>query len=98
MARLLSVIRIDWYAYHVAGFRAEYPDFGGKVTGLELVGESGLYIGPLNSTPAEMIGVNCDWQIDCGDGKGVVDLLENPEAHRKRIMDAGVPLFQAEQI
>lgn len=45
MSRLLSVIWIDWYAYHVARFRAlaEHPSMRGQVSGLELVGGSGVH-------------------------------------------------------
>ncbi len=42
---LLSVVWIDWYAYHVARFRAltEHPQMRGRVTGLELVGGAGVH-------------------------------------------------------
>jgi len=45
MSQLLSVIWIDWYAYHVARFRAlaEHPAMRGRVSGLELVGGSGVH-------------------------------------------------------
>jgi 1,2-diacylglycerol 3-alpha-glucosyltransferase len=45
MSQLLSVIWIDWYAYHVARFRAlaEHPSMRGRVSGLELVGGSGVH-------------------------------------------------------
>lgn len=45
MPQLLSVIWIDWYAYHVARFRAlaEHPSMRGQVSGLELVGGSGVH-------------------------------------------------------
>jgi 1,2-diacylglycerol 3-alpha-glucosyltransferase len=45
MSQLLSVIWIDWYAYHVARFRAlaEHPAMRGQVSGLELVGGSGVH-------------------------------------------------------
>jgi 1,2-diacylglycerol 3-alpha-glucosyltransferase len=45
MSQLLSVIWIDWYAYHVARFRAlaEHPSMKGQVSGLELVGGSGVH-------------------------------------------------------
>jgi 1,2-diacylglycerol 3-alpha-glucosyltransferase len=41
----LVVIWIDWYAYHIARFRAlaEHPSLRGRVTGLELVGGSGVH-------------------------------------------------------
>jgi 1,2-diacylglycerol 3-alpha-glucosyltransferase len=47
MSVLLSVIWIDWYAYHVARFRAlaEHPSMCGRVVGLELVGGSGVHQG-----------------------------------------------------
>jgi 1,2-diacylglycerol 3-alpha-glucosyltransferase len=41
----LAVIWIDWYAYHVARFRAlaEHPALRGRVAGVELVGGSGVH-------------------------------------------------------
>lgn len=44
---LLTVIWIDWYAYHIARFRAlsEHPDLAGKVAGIELVGGAGVHKG-----------------------------------------------------
>jgi 1,2-diacylglycerol 3-alpha-glucosyltransferase len=47
MSQLLAVVWIDWYAYHVARFRAlaEYPSMRGRVSGLELVGRSGVHKG-----------------------------------------------------
>jgi 1,2-diacylglycerol 3-alpha-glucosyltransferase len=41
----LAVVWIDWYAYHVARFRAlaEHPVLRGRVAGLELVGGSGVH-------------------------------------------------------
>jgi 1,2-diacylglycerol 3-alpha-glucosyltransferase len=40
-----ALIWIDWYAYHVARFRAlaEHPALRGRVTGIELVGGSGMH-------------------------------------------------------
>jgi 1,2-diacylglycerol 3-alpha-glucosyltransferase len=45
MSVLLCAIWIDWYAYHVARFRAlaEHPSMRGRVSGLELVGGSGVH-------------------------------------------------------
>jgi 1,2-diacylglycerol 3-alpha-glucosyltransferase len=45
MSVLVSAIWIDWYAYHVARFRAlaEHPSMRGRVAGLELVGGSGVH-------------------------------------------------------
>jgi len=47
MSVFLSVIWIDWYAYHVARFRAlaEHRSMRGRVVGLELVGRSGVHQG-----------------------------------------------------
>jgi len=45
MSQILSVIWIDWYAYHVARFRAlaEHPWLRGRISGVELVGGSGVH-------------------------------------------------------
>jgi 1,2-diacylglycerol 3-alpha-glucosyltransferase len=41
----IAVIWIDWYAYHVARFRAiaTHPLFAGRAAGIELVGGAGLH-------------------------------------------------------
>lgn len=43
----LAVIWIDWYAYHIARFRAlaEHPMFQSSATGIELVGGDGVHAG-----------------------------------------------------
>jgi 1,2-diacylglycerol 3-alpha-glucosyltransferase len=43
----LAVIWIDWYAYHVARFRAlaEHPSFRDRAAGIELVGGEGVHTG-----------------------------------------------------
>jgi 1,2-diacylglycerol 3-alpha-glucosyltransferase len=49
MTRLprVAVIWIDWYAYHLARFRAlgEHPAFGGATVGIEMVGGTGVHTG-----------------------------------------------------
>ena len=41
----IAVIWIDWYAYHIARFRAiaTHPVFEGRAIGIELVGGAGLH-------------------------------------------------------
>jgi len=43
----LAVIWIDWYAYHIARFRAlaEHPELAGRTVGIELVGGTGVHQG-----------------------------------------------------
>jgi 1,2-diacylglycerol 3-alpha-glucosyltransferase len=54
----LAVIWIDWYAYHVARFRAlaEHPALAGRVRGVELVGGTGVHRGLRfrSAIPAEL--------------------------------------------
>jgi 1,2-diacylglycerol 3-alpha-glucosyltransferase len=44
---MITVIWIDWYSYHLARFRAlvEHPALSGSVSGVELVGKSGVHHG-----------------------------------------------------
>jgi len=61
-----------------------------KVYGLLAAGRPILYIGPRDSTPAEIIRrFDCGWQIDCGDGEAVVELLRELDSNRHRITAAG---------
>lgn len=61
-----------------------------KVYGLMAAGRPILYIGPRESTPAEIIRrFGCGWQVDCGNGQAVLELLKNLEAHRDEIAAAG---------
>jgi hypothetical protein len=61
-----------------------------KVYGLLAAGRPILYIGPRESTPAEIIRrFGCGWQVDCGNGQGVLELLKDLEAHRDKIAAAG---------
>lgn len=61
-----------------------------KVYGLMAAARPILYIGPRESTPARIIArFNCGWQVDCGAGAAMVDLLQSLESHRSLIADAG---------
>lgn len=63
------VIWIDWYAYHVARFRAlaEHQAFRGTVTGIELVGGTGVHDGlmfrekPTDSLPITTLAPQANW-------------------------------------
>ncbi len=65
----ICVIWIDWYAYHVARFRAlaEHPRLEGKVVGIELVGGAGVHrrlvFRSLNrgSLPIETLMPDANW-------------------------------------
>ena len=61
-----------------------------KVYGLLAAGRPILYIGPRESTPAEIIRrFGCGWQVDCGNGQAVLELLKDLKAHRDEIAAAG---------
>jgi hypothetical protein len=61
-----------------------------KSYGLMAAGRPILFIGPRGSTVARNIErYQCGWVFDCGDVKGVVDLLEGLEGNRHRIEEAG---------
>jgi colanic acid biosynthesis glycosyl transferase WcaI len=61
-----------------------------KVYGLMAAARPILYIGPGESTPARIIRrFHCGWQVDCGKGPAVVDLLLSLEGNRNWIEEAG---------
>jgi 1,2-diacylglycerol 3-alpha-glucosyltransferase len=63
------VIWIDWYAYHIARFRAlaEHNSLRGRMTGIELVGGAGVHKGfvyrekPSDSLPVTTIAPEASW-------------------------------------
>ena len=62
-----------------------------KVYGLLAAGRPILYIGPQATTPSAIIRrFQCGWQVECGDGPGLVRLLEGLQAERDSIPSAGV--------
>jgi colanic acid biosynthesis glycosyl transferase WcaI len=61
-----------------------------KVYGLMAAGRPILYIGPRESTPSHIIHrFRCGWQIDCGNGPAVTELLRDLEGHRDKVALAG---------
>lgn len=61
-----------------------------KVYALLAAGRPILYIGPRDSTPAAIIRrFGCGWQVDCGDGQAVLQLLKDLEANRDEVAAAG---------
>jgi len=61
-----------------------------KLYGLLAAGRPILYIGPRESTPAEIIRrFRCGWQVDCGNGRAALELLQDLEANRDEIAAAG---------
>ena len=62
-----------------------------KVYGLMAAGRPILYIGPRTSTSAEIVHrFHCGWQVDCGEGARVADLLQELEANRDLVIAAGI--------
>ncbi len=61
-----------------------------KVYGLLAAERPILYIGPANSTAAQLIRKHdCGWQIDCQDSKSLVDLLRSLAQNRVEVERAG---------
>ncbi len=61
-----------------------------KVYGLLAAGRPILYIGPRQSTPAEIIRrFGCGWQVNCGNGQAVFELLKDLGLRRHEIAAAG---------
>jgi colanic acid biosynthesis glycosyl transferase WcaI len=61
-----------------------------KIYGILAAGRPLLYIGPRDSTPANLIDrFECGWQIDCGDSEGLSKLLRYLSANKKIVEEAG---------
>jgi colanic acid biosynthesis glycosyl transferase WcaI len=61
-----------------------------KVYGLMAAGKPILYVGPRGATPHRIIEHHqCGWQVDCGDGQALTDLLGRLEANRELVASAG---------
>lgn len=67
-----------------------------KVYGILAAGRPLLYIGPRDSTAANLINrFDCGWQIDCGDSRGLSDLLRHLAANPSEIAEAGARAREA---
>ena len=61
-----------------------------KIYGLLAAGRPILYIGPRNSTPAQLIRQHdCGWQVDCDDSETLVALLRSLASNRAQVDEAG---------
>ena len=61
-----------------------------KTYGIMAAGRPVLFIGPREATPARIIReFRCGWHLECGDVRGVVDLLHFLEGRREEIYEAG---------
>jgi colanic acid biosynthesis glycosyl transferase WcaI len=61
-----------------------------KTYGIMAAGRPVLFVGPKSSTPSRIIErYGCGWQIDCGDVRGLVELLNHLDGHRELIEAAG---------
>ena len=61
-----------------------------KTYGIMAAGRPVLFIGPREATPARIIReFRCGWHVECGDVRGVVDLLHFLEGRREEIYEAG---------
>jgi colanic acid biosynthesis glycosyl transferase WcaI len=67
-----------------------------KTYGIMAAGRPILFIGPKESTPARIIArYGCGWQIDCGDVRGLVNLLEALSERPELIAEAGAQAHRA---
>ncbi len=67
-----------------------------KVYGLMAAGRPILYIGPNATTPSEIVQrFQCGWQVECGDGGGLVTLLEGLYSANDLIPSAGARAREA---
>jgi glycosyltransferase involved in cell wall biosynthesis len=67
-----------------------------KIYGILAAGRPVLFVGPRESTIADIIERwGCGWQIDCGDVGGLVTLLRYLGEHREVVHAAGVRAHQA---
>ncbi len=91
-ARLTSG-HIGLVTQHVDSAGAVVPS---KSYGIMAAGRPVLFIGPRNSTTALMIErFRCGWQIDCGDVRGLVELLRQLNADRELVFAAGERAYRA---
>ncbi|MDP8981633.1 MAG: glycosyltransferase WbuB, partial [Acidobacteriota bacterium] len=61
-----------------------------KTYGIMAAGRPVLYIGPREATPARIIReFGCGWQVECGDVRGLVDLLHSLARGRDAVYEAG---------
>jgi glycosyltransferase involved in cell wall biosynthesis len=67
-----------------------------KTYGILAAGRPVLFIGPRQSTTARIIErYGCGWQIDCGDVRGLVGLLNYLSEHKEVVYAAGKRAYQA---
>lgn len=87
LAESLSEIDIGLVTQRPASAGSVVPS---KVYGLMAAGRPVLYIGPRTTTPFWIIErFHCGWQIDCGDGPGLVALLNKLESRPEMVPAAG---------
>jgi glycosyltransferase involved in cell wall biosynthesis len=78
---------------HVDSTGAVVPS---KSYGIMAAGRPVLFIGPRQSTTAQMIRrYGCGWQIDCGDVRSLVELLRHLDANRELVLVAGQLAYRA---
>jgi len=67
-----------------------------KTYGIMAAGRPILFIGPKESTPARIIEqYNCGWQVECGDVRGLLELLDCLSAQPELIAAAGARSYRA---
>jgi colanic acid biosynthesis glycosyl transferase WcaI len=67
-----------------------------KIYGIMAAGRPVLYIGPRQSTPAQIVDrFHCGWNIDCSDVDGLLSLLRQLLVNRTLVREAGLRARQA---
>jgi glycosyltransferase involved in cell wall biosynthesis len=93
LAESLSEIDIGLVTQRPASAGSVVPS---KVYGLMAAGRPIVYIGPRTTTPFWIVErFHCGWQIDCGDGPGLVALLNELEAQPGMVRAAGARAREA---
>lgn len=67
-----------------------------KTYGILAAGRPVLFVGPRQSTTAYLIErFGCGWQVDCGDVRGLSELLRYLSAHKEAVYHTGARGYQA---
>jgi len=87
LAERLSQANIGLVTQRSTCFGSVVPS---KMYSLMAAGKPILYIGPRDTTPHHILQkYQCGWQIDCGDGEGLVSLLQYLRENREVLTSAG---------
>jgi len=87
LAKSLSEADIGLVTQRAASAGSVVPS---KVYGLMAAGRPILYVGPKAATPNWIVErFRCGWQVECGDGPALVELLQELHTREDLILSAG---------